>query len=431
MESLHQWVNSWAVQSLDVLYLSYPLYFLAGLLASLFPCVYPLYPITAGFLRNRSEQSTWKHPFIYWFGMVLAYTILGSLAATMGSAFNQVMQSGIFTVCTGFLFLFLSFVSLDWYALHWSMGENLQNRISYQGGSLFTMLMGLLAGLIASACVAPVLVSMLLLVAQNSGNTNEMNFYPILYGASLCFSFGAGIALPFFITGVLGGRLPRSGNWLLVVKYSFSLAIALVAFYQIDKGLQIMGFANTEIYFILSGLAFLFLAVFLGLKPPAREDRRAQTCFYFALIALSFGIAFIVRGIVYQKVPHYVQNKAPLYEDIGKLRFHRNFLYTLELAKKEKKPIFIDFYAEWCANCKDFNNLLQTNQKLQSALDKAILLKIYDTDPEFEDFSHDTRFPELKIGLPFFVVLDHKGKLIWKTTNYRDTKGMQKAILQN
>ena len=72
--------------------------------------------------------------------------------------------------------------------------------------------------------------------------------------------------------------------------------------------------------------------------------------------------------------------------------------------------------------------MLKRNAPLRRALQKAILLQVYDTDAIFAKLSQDARFPELKIGLPFFVILRPNGKLQWKTTNYQDTSGMIQAI---
>ena len=441
IESINQTVNTWALQNLDS-YLSYPLYFVAGLLGSLFPCVYPLYPVTAGFLRNRAQSSEaiWKHPLLYWLGMVLAYVMLGSLAALSGGAFNHLMQSGIVIVLLGFLFLFLAFVTLDWFHLHWNSGQNWIQRIAGKEGSFFTFLMGNLAGLVASACVAPVLVSMLVFLLQNSTGGA---LYRVWQGGSLCLAFGGGIGLAFFITGVLGTRLPRSGIWQIVVKYGFALAIALAALYQIQKGFQTMGWSTEQIYLILGAMLLIFLAVLFGLAPPVTKDRPAQTKFYFALLALGFGFAMLVRSFGYpaysgaSEIPRPSQKQAPIneegskqqYEIVGPLRFYRDHNFALQLAQKERIPIFIDFYADWCANCKDFTRLVRGNKVLQSALKKAVLLKIYDTDSVFKKYSQDPRFPELRIGLPFFVVLESDGKMRWKTTNYRDTSGMKRAII--
>ncbi len=439
IEELVKTTQTWAIASIGSGIIAYLFYFLAGLIGSLFPCVYPLYPITAGFLRNRTQvhlnEATWKHPLIYCCGMILTYGLLGLLAAAGGGAFNQIMQNGLFIIGTGFLFLFLAFVSLDWYNLRWNWGDHLGSKIASKEGSISTFLMGNVAGLVASACTAPVLVSMLIFVAQNSAQSNTGEIFDILYGSSLCLAFGGGMSLPFFVTGVLGTRLPRSGRWQIVVKIGFAGLIGLVAIYQMKKGFTVMGWDDQQIYIIFLGMLLLFMASIIGLQPPKKTEIRAELVkFYFSLLCLAFGIGLIVHGLA--KPNSLDQAKSfgnrsveyKKYEDIAGLRFYRNRDFALDLARQKRQPVFIDFYADWCANCKDFLELVQTNKTLQAALKKAVLLKIYDTDPIFNEFQNDKQMLELKIGLPFFAVIEHSGRLLWKTTNYRDISGMVRAI---
>ncbi len=430
---IYQWTGQ-GDQGIKGTLLSIPFYFLAGMVASLFPCVYPLYPITAAFLRNRATegQSVWRHPLLYWIGTSLAYSLLGAIATASGGAFNQLMQSGIAVLLTGFLFLFLVFVCLDWFTLSWNFTGGWTQALANRSGSLMSLGMGAITGLVASACVAPVIISMLLVLIQNPHNASLL--LQVIKGFVLCFCFGAGLGAPLFLTGILGARLPRSGSWQRVIKYGFAIGTVLAAVYQINKGLEIMQLESSQIYNIFIGLCLLFIAILLGLKPAETNDRRAVVRFYFALITLSFGLGLIIRGISFipsltNELSHkQLAKKNDSYEAIGSLRFYRDKDYALSLAEKKRLPIFIDFYAEWCANCKDFNRLVKKNQTLQNTLQKAILLKVYDTDSDFEYFQKDPQMKELQIGLPFFAVINSNEELLWKTTNYRDSKGMIQAI---
>ena len=428
IEEVSEIVNRLAIDSLVHIYIAIPLYFLAGLLSSFFPCVYPLYPVTAGFLRNRSteKETVWKHPLLYWCGMMFSYSILGALAATSGGNFNAVMQHGFAILAIGFLFILLAFVTMDWLPLHWSLGDRWIYRLSEKTGVFFTLAMGSVAGLIASACVAPVLVGMLVLLAIHSPDSS---YYKILQGSLLSLSFGAGIGLPLFFIGILGTRLPRVGSWQIVIKYGFALAIALIALYQIDKGFRVLGWSDEQIWSILGGMVLLFLATLLGLAPPASKDRRQTVRFYFSLLHLAFALGLIIRAFtlganVLMQQPS-LQGK---YVSIGNLRFYRNYEFALQLAQQKQNPIFIDFYAEWCANCKEFEKLAEKDHRLQKGLQSAVLLQIHDTDAIFDKFSADPRFPELKIGLPFYVILEPNGALRWKTSNHKDIEGMLRAL---
>jgi len=265
----------------------------------------------------------------------------------------------------------------------------------------------------------------------------------IIYGSALSSAFGAGLGIPFFLAGVLHAKLPKSGNWMIWIKWGFTALIMSAGFYQISKGFSTLGYSEMDITIILTGLGLLGFAAFLGLKPPEESDRMALTKFIFALVFFAFGISAVVRGInpgltqLTSNTPDISnpQTSAVLtkntdhFEMLGNLKFFRDKDYAYNLAAAEKKPIFLDFYADWCANCKDFYVLAQENKELNRALGKAVLLKIKDTDAIFLDYSNKEQFRELQIGLPFFAVIAPNGKdLIFKTTNYKNTKGMVEAI---
>lgn len=72
----------------------YSFFFLAlgGLLAGLLPCVYPLYPITAGILKSRVTNHKWSHPFVYYVGLASMYALFGLIAGFSGGAFNSFLR---------------------------------------------------------------------------------------------------------------------------------------------------------------------------------------------------------------------------------------------------------------------------------------------------------------------------------------------------
>lgn len=423
-------IDALARESLGKPLLALPVYLAAGLASSLFPCIYPLIPVTAGFLRtrNREGEKKWKHPLIYWFGTIATYAILGFAAAAGGGSFNRWMQSAPAILLTGVLFLFLCFVMIDYYPLAWQSGDQLFQKTSKKSGASATFFMGMIAGLVASACAAPALVAMLVFLANHAAASHS-GIGSWFYGSSLSAAFGIGIGFPLFLAGILGAKLPSSGGWMSAVKYSFAVVIAAAALYQLYKGFLVFGFIDMDIYLILTGLALVIAAAFLGLKPPDTSDRRALTRFVFALLFLIAGASLAFRGLNsplrFSQQP--AQTQIPP-ERIGNLVFFRDPSAALSAAAEKNKPIFIDFYADWCTNCHEFSALIQKPGNLNTALQDAVLLKIYDTDTAFLSYQENPAYPELQIGLPFFLILSPDGSFRWKGNNYLDSDGMIGAL---
>ncbi len=452
LDSLTVIIDNLAGSSLNNPVLALPVYLAAGFLSSLFPCVYPLIPVTVGFLQKRGGPGVpaWLHPLFYWGGTVIAYGILGLIAAIGGGAFNTFMQNGVVVSGTGFLFLFLTFAIMDWHPITFTGGQGIFEKGRSKSGLAYTTVMGLGAGFIASACVAPALVSMLLFIARMSA-ANPDPVYWSVYGTVLSSAFGAGLGIPFFLAGIFGAKLPRSGNWMNRVKVFFAVLIFIAALYQIIKGFQVLGYDDMNIMVILLGLALLALAALLGLRPPERGDRPALTRFIFGLFALALGLGSVVAGINYKQGDKQVSSIAvgdstkynvsleelltikekSVKEEIAGIHFLRDPDLAFALAKAENKPVFIDFYADWCTNCKDFYRLLESNKDLNEAIQKAVPLKVVDTDPFFDTFLENKDYEELNIGLPFFAILNSDSSLRWKTTSYRDSEGMIKALENN
>ncbi len=67
---------------------------------------------------------------------------------------------------------------------------------------------------------------------------------------------------------------------------------------------------------------------------------------------------------------------------------------------------------------------MATDPELNAALGRGVRLKIQDTDPEFKEYQADPRFPELKVGLPFFAITDAGGHLLYKTSDFTRTPEM-------
>ena len=105
---------------MDSLLLTFGLVFVAGLLASATPCVYPMFPITAAIFAARGEGS-WRrsrlHAVIYFLGIICFYALVGLLAATTGTALSAIMTNAWVHVGFAVLFAYLGLSMLGLYEL--------------------------------------------------------------------------------------------------------------------------------------------------------------------------------------------------------------------------------------------------------------------------------------------------------------------------
>ncbi len=203
---------------------------LGGAGLNLTPCVLPLIPINLAIIGAGARASSRRRGFAlgatYGLGMALVYGVLGLVVVLTGSKFGTLNSSAWFNVGIAVVFLIMSLAMFDLVNVDFS---RFQGRMgggrSGQGGKFILALsMGAMAALLAGACVAPVVISVLLLAAHLYGKG-------LLAGLLLPFLLGLGMALPWPFAGAGLSFLPKPGGWMKWVKYCFGVLILLFAGY--------------------------------------------------------------------------------------------------------------------------------------------------------------------------------------------------------
>lgn len=201
-----------------------------GLGLNMTPCVLPLIPINLAIIGAGKTAPTRREGFfkgaIYGAGMAIAYGLLGVAVVLTGAKFGTLNSSIWFNALIAIVFVVLSLgmfgkVNVDFSRYDGSLSAKLR---SFQSHSAVAFGLGGMSALLAGACVAPVVISVLLLSA---------NLYAkgMVVGLMLPFLLGVGMALPWPLAGASMSFLPKPGNWMTYVKYIFGVLILVFAIY--------------------------------------------------------------------------------------------------------------------------------------------------------------------------------------------------------
>jgi thiol:disulfide interchange protein DsbD len=202
---------------------------LGGLALNLTPCVLPMIPINLAILGAGSANRDRKRGFTlggaYGAGMALAYGTLGLVVVLTGSKFGALNSSPWFNAGIAAIFIVLGLAMFDVLPVDFSKFQKRGGR-GNQGGAVVTAVtMGSVSALLAGACVAPVVISVLLLATT---------FYQQgqWAGLALPFVLGLGMALPWPFAAAGLSFLPKPGAWMTRVKHVFGVLIfAFAAWY--------------------------------------------------------------------------------------------------------------------------------------------------------------------------------------------------------
>lgn len=198
----------------------------AGVLVSFSPCVYPLLPITIGYIGVSAQKDRW-HAFllslIYVLGMAITYCVLGVFASLTGKLFGQISSSPLSFFIIGNICIVFGLSMLGVFEMH--MPNFFLNRAKNPKNKLSVFVLGLMSGLIVGPCTAPVLGAILVYVAT------KQNF---VYGVLLLFSFAYGMGALLILSGTFSGilvNMPKSGKWMYTIERLGGILLLLAGEY--------------------------------------------------------------------------------------------------------------------------------------------------------------------------------------------------------
>ena len=220
-----------------------PILFIAGVLTSLAPCIYPMIPITAAIVGGsavgeapRARAQTVLLTFAYVLGLSLAYASVGLFAGLTGTLFGLVSTNPWVYFAMANLLIVAALAMLEVIPVRVPAWLLTRAATAGKGGSLYgVFVMGAASGLVAAPCSAPVMAAVLTWVtATKSG----------VLGFIYLFVFSLGMCTLLIVVGLFSGtvaRLPRAGAWMVWIKRIFALIMLAVAeYYLVQMGLLLI-----------------------------------------------------------------------------------------------------------------------------------------------------------------------------------------------
>jgi cytochrome c biogenesis protein CcdA len=203
--------------------------FLGGLALNLTPCVLPMIPINLAIIGAGSQAGSRSRGFllgsVYGAAMAFVYGILGLVVILTAGTFGTINSSPWFNAGIAGLFVVLSLAMFDVIVIDFSrFSSGFAVSDSSRGTLLVAFTMGGIAALLAGACVAPVVVEVVLWSSKlySAGTTAAL---------ALPFVLGVGMAVPWPIAGAGIAALPRPGAWMVRIKQVFGVVILATAVY--------------------------------------------------------------------------------------------------------------------------------------------------------------------------------------------------------
>jgi thiol:disulfide interchange protein DsbD len=424
--------------------------FLGGILALFTPCVWPIIPLTVSFFlkKNKDRKKGIRDAATYGISIIVIYVLLG-LAVTLifgASALNALSTNAVFNIL---FFLMLVVFAASFFGAfeitlpsRWSTAVD--SKAEKTGGLIGIFLMAFTLALVSFSCTGPI-IGFLLVEVSTSGS--------IVAPAIGMFGFAVALALPFTFFALFPSFLksaPKSGGWMNVIKVFLGfieLAFAL-KFLSVADLAYGWGLLDRETFLALWIVIFGLLGVYLlgKIKFPHDDEETKVSIprFFTGLIALAFAVYMIpglwgapLKAVSAFSPPMNTQD-FNLYTKEVHAKFD-DYDTGMEYAKRNGKPVMIDFTGYGCVNCRKMELAVWTDSKVSHLIDhEYVLITLFVDDkrplPQPVKVAENGKEVMLKtIGdkwsylqrskfganaQPFYVLLDNEGKPLNKSYAY-------------
>jgi thioredoxin:protein disulfide reductase len=381
-----------------------------GLLLSLTPCVFPMIPILSGIIVGQGQKTTRMHAFnlsvAYTLGMAVSYTLAGIAAGLSGHLISSSLQNPWVLGSSAFIFVLLAFSMFGFYELKLPSAMesgvmNFTNRI--KGGKFVSVFaMGILSALIVSPCVAAPLAGALLYIGQT---------HDVVLGGLALFFLSLGMGVPLLIVGASAGALlPRAGRWMETVRNFFGVLMLGMAIWLISSVI------SSTIQMLLWSVLLIISSIYLNALDalPENSTNWSKFCKGLGVITLLLGLSQFIGAMIGSQnplQPFSAIQRAEAKQPLNELEFKRvKNVAELDaaIAAAQGKNVMLDFYADWCASCKEYERATFRDDTVKNRLSQVVLIQADVTKNTSEDSELLKRYG--LFGPPGIIFFDKTGK---------------------
>ena len=404
-----------------------------GGLALLTPCVFPMIPITVSYFTKRQtatrRQAVWE-AFMYSVGIILTFTLLGfALTFLFGAGgINRLAASPVVNVLIALVFIVFALSLFGAFEIRlpsrWLTAVDKQS--SRSSGLVGILLMALTFSLTSFTCTVPFVGTVMVAALQG-------DWLWSLLGVTV---FAAVFSAPFFLLAVFPSllkSLPKSGNWMNSVKVTMGfleLAAALKFVSNVDLVYQWEVVTRPVFVAVWLALALVTATYLLGwFRLP--HETPGQSIGVFRVFSAIFFLAvsfYLFRGLLgfplgeldaFLPPRDYGGVQASVLDPGGPAGakdelWLDSYAKGLEVARRENRPVFIDFTGYTCTNCRWMESNMFPLGEVQSLLGRFVLVRLYTDGPQ-EVHERNLRFEKERFGtiaLPYYAIMSPGDQVI-------------------
>ena len=364
----------------------------AGFLAVLTPCVWPIIPMTVSFFlkRNKERKKAVREALTYGASIVVIYVLLGLVVTLIWgpSKLNELSTNAVFNIF--FALLLIVFAASFLGAFELTLPSSWSNKIDAKSekttGLLSIFLMAFTLALVSFSCTGPI-VGFLLVAVSTQGD--------ILAPTIGMLGFAIALAIPFTLFALFPSLLksaPKSGGWMNTVKVvlgfiELAFALKFLSVADLAYGWHLL---DRETFLSLWIVLFALLGIYLlgWLKFPHDDDNRRTNVpqFFLGLISLAFAVYMVpglwgapLKAVSAFAPPMYTQD-FNLYDNSVEAKY-TDYELGMAAAQREGKPVMVDFTGYGCVNCRKMEAAVWTDDKVRDILnDDYVLISLYVDD---------------------------------------------------